>query len=83
MNREPLSMNIAHDLVEQAVGDQRHHNVPPRIREIVDRHYQTLLGLANALIAAGRDEDEVVQIIQKASESFSIKLRSETESLSS
>ena len=80
-------MTIANDLVEQVVGDlsypSSHAHVPARIREIVERHRQTLLGLADALLAAGRGEDEVVNIIQKASESFSIKLKSETEGLQS
>ena len=76
-------MTIANDLVGQVVGDQRHDHLPARVREIVERHRQTLLGLADALLAAGRDEDDVVNIIQKASESFSIKLKSDTEGLQS
>ncbi len=76
-------MSTADEIVEQAVGEHREDNVPARIAEIIDRHRQALLGLANALLAAGRDEDEVVQVIQKASESFSIKLKSETEGLQS
>jgi len=76
-------MNIANGLVEQLVGDHSPDNLPARVREIVERHRQTLLDLANALLAAGRDEDDVVSIIQQASESFSIKLKSETEGLQS
>lgn len=76
-------MNTTNDLFVQAVGEQILENAPVRVREIIDRHRQTLLDLANALLAAGRDEDEVVQVIQKASESFSIKLKSETEGLQS
>jgi uncharacterized protein YdaT len=76
-------MNNANDLVEHVVGDHSHDNVPARVREIIERHRQTLLDLANALLSAGRGEDEVVNIIQKASESFSIKLTSETEGLQS
>lgn len=76
-------MTIANDLVGQVVGDQSHAHVPARVKEIIERHRQTLLGLADALLAAGRGEDEVVNIIQKASESFSIKLKSETEGLQS
>jgi NCAIR mutase (PurE)-related protein len=74
-------MNTANDLVAQAVGEQTHDNVPARVRDIIDRHRQTLLGLADALLAAGRSEDEVVQVIQRASESFSIKLHLETKGL--
>lgn len=76
-------MNTTNDLFVQAVGEQILENAPVRVREIIDRHRQTILDLANALLAAGRDEDEVVQVIQKASESFSIKLKSETEGLQS
>lgn len=76
-------MNIANEIVAQAVGEQGHENVPARVREIVDRHRKTLLDLANALLAAGRDEEEVVLVILKASESFSMKLMSETEGLQS
>lgn len=74
-------MNIANELVEQAVSGQSPDELPARVRDIVERHRQTLLDLANALLNAGRDEDEVVQIIQKASESFSIKLADKTEGL--
>ena len=76
-------MTIANDLVGQVVGDQLYDHVPARVREIIERHRQSLLGLADALLAAGRDEDEVVEIIQKASESFSIKLESDTQGLQS
>ena len=76
-------MNIANDLVGQVVGDHRHNHVHARIGEIVERHRLTLLGLADALLAAGRGEDEIVDIIQKASESFSINLKSATEGMPS
>ncbi len=76
-------MNIANEIVAQAVGEQGHENVPARVREIVDRHRETLLDLANTLLAAGREEEEVVRIILKASESFSMKLNSATEGLRS
>lgn len=76
-------MTIARDLIEQAVGGHEHDCLPARVREIVERHRQTLIDLANALLAAGHCEDEVVFIIQQASESFSFKLKSETEGLHS
>lgn len=81
--REYRIMTIANDLVGQVVGDHSHDHVPARVREIIERHRQSLLGLADALLAAGRAEDEVVEIIQQASESFSIKLTSATEGLPS
>ncbi|MEE4154824.1 MAG: hypothetical protein V2I27_11745 [Erythrobacter sp.] len=74
-------MTTATELIDQAVGDHSYANLPIRVREIVERHRQTLLDLANALIAAGRGEDEVVFIIQQASDNFSIRLQSETEGL--
>lgn len=55
-----------------------HDALPAKVQDIVERHRQSLLDLAGALLAAGRYEDEVVQIIQKASESFSLKLDAET-----
>lgn len=76
-------MTIAQELVEQAVGDHRCHDVPARVGEIVERHRRNLLDLAAALLAAGRGEDEVVHIIQQASESFAIKLKSQTQGLPS
>ena len=76
-------MNTAKELVTQAVGELGQDNVPARVVEIVDRHRQSLLDLANALLMAGRTEEEVIEVIQKASESFSIKFKAETEGLSS
>lgn len=76
-------MTSANQIVAQAVGEHGHETVPARVREVVDRHHRTLLDLANALLAAGRNEEEVVEVIQKASESFSMKLKSETEGLQS
>lgn len=71
-------MNNANELVDEAVGIKLLDPLPARVRDIVERHRQSLLDLASALLAAGRDVDEVVQIIQKASESFSIRLDEET-----
>lgn len=76
-------MDIADHIVDRSVGEYNNEHVPARVKEIIERHRQALLGLANALLVAGRDEDEVVQVIQKASESFAIKLKSETEGLQS
>lgn len=53
--------------------------VPAGVVQIVERHRQTLLGLAHALIAAGRDEAEVIAILTTASDSFSSKLKMEIE----
>ena len=74
-------MDTAHELVEQAVGETIPADFPARVKDIIERHRQTLLILANALLAAGRGEDEVAEIIQKASESFSARLKSEAEGL--
>lgn len=76
-------MNTANELVSEVIGERTHDHVPERVLEIIDRHRQSLLDLANALLVAGREEEEVVEVIRKASESFSIKLRTETEGLSS
>lgn len=76
-------MKSANELVGLAISEHNHANVPARVKEIVERHRQALLDLADALMASGRNEDEVVQIIQKASESFSTKMKSETEGLPS
>lgn len=74
-------MTNASDLVNHVVSREARVDVPPRIYEIVERHRQTLLSLANALISAGRKEDEVVGIILKASESFSMELKAKTKGL--
>lgn len=76
-------MTNVKELVDQAVFQTGHDTVPLRVREIVERHRQTLLDLAAALLAAGRNEDEVVMVIQKASESFTSKLKSQSEGMPS
>ncbi|WP_301751430.1 hypothetical protein [uncultured Erythrobacter sp.] len=73
----------ASDLVNQVVRSQAYGELPPKINEIIDRHRQTLLNLATALIQAGRGEDEVVTILEKASESFAIELKTKAEGLQS
>lgn len=77
------STTAASDLVNQVVRNQAFGELPPKINEIIDRHRQTLLNLANALIQAGRGEDEVVRILEKASASFSIELKAKAEGLQS
>lgn len=76
-------MANASDLVRHAVHGQTLGDLPPRVNEVIERHRQSLLNLANALIAAGRGEDEVVSILQKASESFSMQLATNTKGLES
>jgi NCAIR mutase (PurE)-related protein len=73
----------ASDLVNQVVRSQGFGELPPKINDVIDRHRQTLLNLATALIQAGRGEDEVVSILEKASESFSIALKTKAEGLQS
>lgn len=72
-------MTSATRLVDGVLFEKLHSGVPAEIARIVERHRQALLGLAQALIAAGRREDEVIVILQAASESFSTKLNSEIE----
>ena len=74
-------MNIAKQLVSRIVGEHDHDNVPARVREIVERHRQNLLQLAHVLLASGRTEEEVIAVIEQASESFSSKVRAETQGL--
>lgn len=66
-------------LVEGVLCAEDHSGVSAEVARMVERHRQTLLGLADALIAAGRGEDEVLAILKTASESFSTKLNSEIE----
>ena len=73
----------ASDLVNQVVRSQGFGELPSKINEVIDRHRQTLLNLATALMQAGRCEDEVVNILEKASESFSIALKAKAEGLQS
>lgn len=73
----------ASNLVNQVVQSHAFGELPPKINEIIDRHRQTLLNLATALIQAGRGEDEVVSILEKASESFSIELNTKVKGLQS
>ncbi len=75
------NMANASDLVRHAVQDQAFGDLPPRVNEVIERHRQSLLYLANALILAGRGEDEVVTILQRSSESFSIALATMTQGL--
>ena len=74
-------MSNAQALVTQVVKEHSQYGMPNRVREIVDRHHQSLLDLATTLLIAGRSEAEVVDIIEKASESFFIKLYAETKGL--
>lgn len=74
-------MASASELVSHAIKDRNFDEVPPKIGEFIDRHRQTLMNLANALILAGRAEDEVLIVLQKASESFSIELKSRVKGL--
>lgn len=72
-----------YDLVDQVVDQGGHDTLPPGAREIAERHRQTLLDLAAALLAVGRAEDEVAMVIEKASESFSTKLKLQSEGMPS
>lgn len=74
-------MVVASDLVGQTLREQGLDPIPPRVGEFIERHRQTLVNLANALILAGRGEDEVLIILQKASKSFSIELKINMEGL--
>ncbi|HSG24371.1 MAG TPA: hypothetical protein VLA64_15605 [Azonexus sp.] len=76
-------MAVASELVSQTLKEQGLDPIPPRVGEFIDRHRQTLVNLANALILAGRGEDEVLVILQKASESFSIELKTNMKGLQS
>lgn len=76
-------MTNATTLVDEVLGTEVQSDVPVEIVRMVERHKQTLLGLAQALIAAGRGEDEVIAILKIASDSFSNKLKSEIEKVPS
>lgn len=76
-------MVVPSELVRQALKQQGLDPIPPRVAEFIDRHRQTLLNLANALILAGHGEDEILGILQKASESFSIELKTNVKGLHS
>lgn len=71
------------ELVRQTLEEQGLGPIPPRVAEFIDRHRQTLVNLATALILAGRREDEVLVILKKASESFSIELKANAKGLHS
>lgn len=70
-------------LVDGVLWEQAHFPVPFEIQRIADRHRDSLVGLAQALIVAGRPEEEVIATLQSASDSFSITLKSEIERMSS
>lgn len=70
-------------LVDEVLCEQAQLHVPAAVTQIVERHRETLLGLAHALIAAGRSEQDVIGILHAASESFSTKLKSEIERMPS
>ncbi|MFN4039049.1 MAG: hypothetical protein ACK4IB_06915 [Erythrobacter sp.] len=76
-------MTNATSLVDGLLFEQSRCEVPAEVTRIVERHRITLLGLAQALIAAGRREDEVITILQSAAESFSTRLKSEIEGMQS
>jgi len=74
-SKSDIAMNKTDELVESALADQPAADLPPQIRRVVDSHRQNLIDLANSLIAAGRSEEEVVRILEQASESFSLALQ--------
>lgn len=76
-------MVVPSELVRQTLKEQGLDPIPPRVAEFIDRHRQALVNLANALILAGRGEDEVLVILQKASESFSVELKANVKGLHS
>jgi hypothetical protein len=79
----PANMASPATLVDGVFSQMAHAEIPAEVMRIVERHRQTLLGLAQALIAAGRGEEEVIAVLQSASESFSAKLKSEIERMPS
>lgn len=70
-------MSSASQFVEAVLSDVKPTALPPAVAEIVERHRLTLLSLAQALIASGRDETEVIAILRTASESFTDRLNSQ------
>lgn len=74
-------MSTAEELVSEAVTGGCGPDVPSRVKDIADRHHQNLIDLANALMRAGRNEDEVIRILEQASESFARKLDESTKAL--
>lgn len=72
-------MTNATRLVDGVLCVRPRTDVPTEVAQLVERHRDTLLGLAQALIAAGREEAEVITILKAASDSFSSKLQLEVE----
>lgn len=72
-------MTNATSLVDGVLCERARSDVPDEVAQMVERHRLTLLGLAQALIAAGREEAEVIAILKTASNSFSSKLILEIE----
>jgi hypothetical protein len=80
---EAASMTNATMLVDGVLWKQAHFCVPLEIQAIVERYQDSLVGLAQALIASGRQEEEVIAILRSASDGFSTKLELEIERMSS
>lgn len=74
-------MTSADGLARAVLEEHSPPEIPPQIEEVVERHRQALFGLAESLLAAGRDEEEVVQILHQASQSFSLTLQSNLKGL--
>jgi hypothetical protein len=64
-------------LVSDAIGDECHGNLPPKVADLVDRQRKSLADLAESLLAAGHSEDEVVAILNRAADGFASKLQTE------
>lgn len=75
-------MTSADGLAKAAFRGNTPPEIPSQVKEVVERHRQALFSLADSLLAAGHDEEVVVQILDQASQSFSSSLKSKLEGLS-
>lgn len=65
--------------IDGVLRKQLYPHPSAEVTRIVERHREALFGLADALISAGRQEEEVIAILQSAVESFLTKLKLEIE----
>ncbi|MXO50986.1 hypothetical protein GRI42_06680 [Erythrobacter gaetbuli] len=70
-----MTTDVGEMIVERASANWLHADVPPRIAEVADRQRENLLTLATSLLALGKSESEVVELIERAAESFNSELQ--------
>ncbi len=64
----------AKELVREATSDVSSLSVPDPLQQSISRHQNSLLGLANALLSAGKEESEIRDALDSVFASYKDEL---------